>query len=61
MRVIRFCGGHNAAPQYYRKLLKYIREQRLKIAGFSREITLIDYGMTNDTDKFVTEIRIPVE
>ena len=58
---IRFCGGHNAAPQYYRKLLKYIREQRLKIDGFSREITLIDYGMTNDTDKFVTEIRIPVE
>ena len=58
---IRFCGGHNAAPQYYRKLLEYIRERGLKIAGFSREITLIDYGMTNDTDKFVTEIRIPVE
>lgn len=57
---IRFCGGHNAAPQYYRKLLEYIRERGLKIAGFSREITLIDYGMTNDTDKFVTEIRIPV-
>ena len=52
--------GHNAAPQYYRKLLEYIRERGLKIAGFSREITLIDYGMTNDTDKFVTEIRIPV-
>lgn len=48
------------APQYYRRLLKYIRERGLKIAGFSREITLIDYGMTNDTDKFVTEIRIPV-
>ena len=28
--------------------------------GFSREITLIDYGLTNDTEKFVTEITIPV-
>lgn len=57
---IRFCGGHNAAPQYYKKLLEYIHTQKLTIAGFSREITLIDYGLTNDTDKFVTEIRIPV-
>ena len=24
------------------------------------EITLIDYGMTDDTDQFVTEIQIPV-
>ena len=28
--------------------------------GFSRVITLIDYGLTNDTEKFVTEITIPV-
>ena len=28
--------------------------------GFSREITMIDYGLTNDTEKFVTEITIPV-
>ena len=28
--------------------------------GFSREITLIGYGLTNDTEKFVTEITIPV-
>ena len=28
--------------------------------GFSREITLIDYGLTNDTEKFITEITIPV-
>ena len=30
------------------------------ICGFSREIALIDYGITNDTEKFVTEICIPV-
>lgn len=28
--------------------------------GISREMALIDYGMTNDTDKFVTEICLPV-
>lgn len=33
----------------------------MKISGFSREITLIDYGVTNDTEKFVTEICIPVQ
>ena len=27
---------------------------------FSREITMIDYGLTSDPEKFVTEIRIPV-
>ena len=32
----------------------------LQIVGFSREVTLIDYGITNDTEKFVTEICIPV-
>ena len=57
---IRFCGGHQEAEKYYRKLLSYIKEHQLKIAGFSREITLIDYGITNDTGKFVTEILIPV-
>lgn len=30
------------------------------INGFSREIALIDYGVTSDPEKFVTEICIPV-
>ena len=57
---IRFCGSHNEAPAYYRKLLAYIREHRLKIDGFSREVTMIDYVLTNDPKQFVTEIQIPV-
>lgn len=57
---IRFHGSHAQAPEQYRKLLSYIREHNLTICGFSREITMIDYGITNDTDKFVTEISIPV-
>lgn len=59
---VRLCfrGSHAEAPQQYKKLLDYIRIHRMEIAGFSREITLIDYGITNDTEKFVTEICIPV-
>ena len=58
--TIRFCGSHREAPGYYRKLMAYIQEHHLKIDGFSREITLIDDGLTNDVEKFVTEIQIPV-
>ena len=58
---IRFSGSHPQAPAQYRILLEYIRAHGLQIAGFSREITLIDYGITNDAEKFVTEISIPVE
>lgn len=43
-----------------RRLMDYIRANHLRPDGFSREITLIDYGLTNDTEKFVTEITIPV-
>lgn len=58
---IRFCGSHKETPAYYRKLDGFISEHRLEITGFSKEITMIDYGITNDTDQFVTEIQIPVE
>ena len=57
---IRFRGSHPEAPVYYRQLLSYIQEKKLVITDFSREITMIDYGFTNDTEKFVTEISIPV-
>ena len=58
---VRFRGSHSEAPAYYAKLMTYLREHQLEAAGFSREITLIDNGITNDTEKFVTEIRIPVQ
>ena len=58
---IRFHGQHTEAPQEYRKLLDYISMHKMQITGFSREITLIDHGVTNDTDKFVTEICIPIQ
>lgn len=59
--VIRYHGSHREAPEQYKKLMKYIEENNLQVAGFSSEITMIDYAYTNDTDKFVTEIQIPVK
>lgn len=58
---LRFKGSHTEARAQYQKLLAYIQKHRMEIVGFSREVTLIDYGITNDTEKFVTEICIPVK
>lgn len=57
---LRFRGSHGEAPEQYGKLMAYLRRNALKPADFSREITLIDFGITNDPGKFVTEICIPV-
>ena len=59
--MIRFRGNHKEAPAHYEKLLVYMKEHKLEATGFSREITLIDNGLTDDPEKFVTEIRIPVQ
>ena len=58
---VRFRGSHPQAPQQYRRLTQFIDENGLRVSDFSREITIIDYGITQDTEKFVTEIKIPVE
>ena len=57
---MRFRGSHPQAPEQYRRLMDYMAREGLAVAGFSREITLIDNGLTMDTEKFVTEITIPV-
>lgn len=57
---LRFRGSHAEAPAQHQKLLAYIEAHRMRIAGFSREVTLIDAGVTNDPEKFVTEICIPI-
>lgn len=59
--TVRFRGGHENAPGYYEMLIKYIENNKYKISGFSKEITMIDYGLTDDVSKFVTEIQIPVK
>lgn len=59
--AVRFCGSHGEAAPYYRKLIDFTVRNNMQIVGFSSEITMIDYGYTNNTDEFVTEIRIPVK
>lgn len=58
---VRFRGSHPQAPAQYARLMAYIQQNDLVVSGFSREITIIDYGMTGDTEKFITEIKIPVQ
>lgn len=56
-----FCGSHKEAGAHYEKMMEYIEKHKMEVTGFSREITMIDYGITNNTDKFVTEILIPIK
>ena len=58
--LLRFHGHHQESPEQYHRLREYIRAHRLSVCGFAREITLLDYGVTNDPEQFVTEITIPV-
>ncbi|MFD1419001.1 MerR family transcriptional regulator [Companilactobacillus keshanensis] len=57
---IRFHGTHENSVDSYRQLIKYCQDHLLTIIDDAIEITLIDYGITNDFDKYVTEIRLPV-
>ena len=57
---VRLRGSHTEAAEQYRRLMEHIRAHGMKPSGFSREITMIDYGITSDREKFVTEISIPV-
>ena len=59
--LVRFRGSHECAPAYYKMLMQYLAEYQLTVAGFSQEITLIDNCISNDPEKYVTEIRIPVK
>jgi DNA-binding transcriptional MerR regulator len=57
---IRFRGTHADAARYYAKLVDFIEESGLVLAGDSVETTLIDAGMTSDESRFVTELQIPI-
>lgn len=58
--TVRFQGSHDRAAGYYDMLMDYIEKNRYSVTGFSKEITIIDNGITDDVSKFVTEIQIPV-
>ena len=41
--------------------LDYMEREGYACGGDSVEITLIDSGFTNDTEKYITELQIPVK
>ncbi len=57
--TLRFRGTHKDAKQYYEKLYQYILDNHYIINGFSKEITYIDEGLTDNVNLHVTEIQIP--
>lgn len=58
---LRFHGTHDTAAIHYHKLLQYCRKHNFEINGPAVETALIDYGITDDFEKYVTEIKIPVK
>ena len=58
--TLRFRGSHAEAPAHYARLMAYLKENGLELAGPSREVTLIDNCISDDPDSYVTEIRVPV-
>ena len=57
---INFQGSHSEAYIYYEILLNYILENQHTIIGDSFERTLIDFGLTNNINEYITEIQIPI-
>lgn len=58
---IRFHGTHDTAAIQYQKLLQYCQKHNFEIDGPAIETALIDYGITDDFAKYVTEIKIPIK
>lgn len=58
--TIRYRGTHEEAASYYAMLFDYLMDSDLSIKGDSIEITIIDAGMTNDHNQYVTELQIPI-
>ncbi|EKC73168.1 transcriptional regulator of multidrug-efflux transporter, partial [human gut metagenome] len=48
--AVCFRGSHPEAPAQYARLMDYLRAHALAPADFSREITMIDYGLTSDPE-----------
>lgn len=55
---LRFHGTHSTVTENYRKMLDYCEKHNYQITGYAIEIALLDYGITDDVEKYVIEIRI---
>ncbi|WP_371381161.1 MerR family transcriptional regulator [Sporomusa aerivorans] len=59
--TVQYQGTHEDAVPYYALLLNYLKDSGFQVKGDSVEITIIDTGITNDCNKFVTELQIPFQ
>lgn len=59
--VTRFAGGHESAPAYYERLLEEAEARNMKPCDFTKEINLIDEGISADPSRTITEIQLPVK
>ncbi|UDW07917.1 MerR family transcriptional regulator [Bacillus cereus] len=53
-------GPYEETDETYKKLMKYIDQERYEISGDAIEIALIDWSVTEDPEEQVTEIQIPI-
>ncbi len=58
--TIWYAGTHQDSAIYYKKLLAHMDTLGLECCGDSVEITWIDSGFMDDTEKYVTELQLPV-
>jgi len=56
----RFRGSHAQAGEEYAKLLDLLEEKGLALAGDGAEFALLDFGLTEHPEDFVTELQLPV-
>ena len=55
-----FQGLHGNSPRHYRTLLEFISRQGFSIAGEALERAIVDEFISQDNQRFLTEIQIPV-
>jgi len=53
-------GDHHDARKYYDVLLEYAQENKLTLASYGVERTLIDHYISSDPNLHITEILIPI-
>ena len=54
-------GYYIKAPIIYKKLMDYINENNLTLAGYAYEDVLIDEVAVKDTDEFVLKVSIHIK
>ncbi|RIN24743.1 MerR family transcriptional regulator [Staphylococcus succinus] len=59
--TIHYLGTHEDSAVYYKKILAHLKKLNYQLNGDSLEITIIDDGITNNANKFVTEIQLPLK